>query len=95
MPFMCGSTTERTAAAVTAASMALPPSWSTRSPAADASGWLVAMTPLAAGTTDRVARGLAAGRSPGSCAASVTATARSSGTRSVVRMGCHRYQATD
>ena len=61
MPFIVGSTTERTAAAVTAASMALPPSWSTRRPAADASGWLVAMIPLRASTTERVARGIAGG----------------------------------
>ena len=72
-PFIVGSTTERTAAAVTAASIALPPCCSTRRPAADASGWLVAITPLRAMTTDLVERGLAAGRSPGSCGAGVIA----------------------
>src|SRR5262245_12721046 len=65
MPFIVGSTTARTAAAVIAASMALPPSCSTLRPAADASGWLVAIMPLVPSTMDRVARGLAAGRSPG------------------------------
>ena len=41
MPFIVGSTTERTAAAAIAASTALPPSCRTCRPAADASGWLV------------------------------------------------------
>src|SRR6478735_8276647 len=66
-PFIVGSTTASTAAAVMAASTALPPCCSTRKPAADASGWLVATMPFLASTTERVARGLAAGRSPGSC----------------------------
>jgi dolichol-phosphate mannosyltransferase len=48
MPVMCGSTRLSTAAAVTAASTALPPRWSTAKPAAVASGWLVAITPLGA-----------------------------------------------
>jgi hypothetical protein len=42
MPVMCGSTTFSTAAAVTAASMALPPSSRVRSAAPVARGWLVA-----------------------------------------------------
>ncbi len=57
----------RTAAAVTAASMALPPDCRTLRPAAVASGWLVAMAPFWAITTDLVARVFGAGRSPGSC----------------------------
>ena len=74
IPFIVGSTTERTAAAVTAASIALPPSRITCRPAADASGWLVAIIARRAITTDRVARGLGAGRSPGSCAGSACAS---------------------
>src|SRR3954467_12655426 len=66
-PFIVGSTTERTAAAVTAASMALPPDWSTRSPAAVASGWLVAIAPLRASTAERVPRVFPAGLSPAGC----------------------------
>src|SRR5947199_400817 len=66
-PFIVGSTTERTAAAATAASTALPPFCSTRSPAAVASGWLVAMTPLRAITTERVPLVFPAGRSPAGC----------------------------
>ena len=50
---------------MTAASIALPPSRSTCRPAADASGWLVAIIARRAITTDRVDRGLGAGRSPG------------------------------
>src|SRR5471032_2565654 len=66
MPVIDGSTTASTAAAVTAASIALPPSCSTFSPAADASGWLVAIIPLRPITAERVPWVLAAGRSPGS-----------------------------
>ena len=65
MPVIDGSTTASTAAAVTAASIALPPSCSTFSPADEARLWLVAIMPLRASATDRVAYGLAAGRSPG------------------------------
>ena len=65
MPFMLGSTTASTAAAVTAASIALPPSWSTRNPAADASDWLVAIMPCRPTAGERVPRMLPAGRSPG------------------------------
>src|SRR5687767_12542811 len=65
-PVMVGSTTARTHAAVTAASIALPPAWNTWRPAAEASGWLVAMTPFLPSTVDRVPRGFPAGRSPGS-----------------------------
>ena len=65
MPFIDGSTTASTAAAVTAASMALPPSCSTRSPAADASGWLVAIMPWRPTAGDRVAVMWPKGRSPG------------------------------
>src|SRR5437773_1426164 len=79
MPVIDGSTTASTAAAVTAASIALPPSCIAFSPAADASGWLVAIMPCLPYTTDRVACGLAAGRSPGrgrwsSCAPDTAAT---------------------
>src|SRR4051812_43817403 len=70
-PFIVGSTTESTAAAVTAASMALPPSCSTLSPAAVASGWLVAIAPLRAMTTERVPRVFPAGRSPAGCCISI------------------------
>jgi len=49
---MFGSTTVRTAAATTAASMALPPRCSAASPADVASGWLVAITPFGAYTVD-------------------------------------------
>jgi hypothetical protein len=65
MPVIDGSTTASTAAAVTAASIALPPSCSTFRPAAEASGWLVAIMPLRPNTAERVECGLAAGRSPG------------------------------
>src|SRR5262249_61977137 len=61
-----GSTPARTAAAVIAASVALPPACSTFRPAADASGCDVAIIPCVPITTERVACGLAAGRSPGS-----------------------------
>ena len=63
---------------MTAASIALPPSCSTLSPAAEASGWLVAIIPLVPSTTERVAFGRAAGRSPGpwaSMPANVSVTA--------------------
>ena len=66
MPVIVGSTTERTAAAVTAASIAFPPDCRTFRPAAVASGWLVAIAPFCAITTELVARGFGAGRSPGS-----------------------------
>jgi hypothetical protein len=48
IPVIWGSTTLSTAAAVTAASMALPPRSRTLSPAAVASGWLVAIIPCGA-----------------------------------------------
>jgi hypothetical protein len=48
MPVMCGSVTLSTAAAATAASMALPPRCSTARPAEVASGWLVAIAALGA-----------------------------------------------
>ena len=57
MPVIDGSTTASTAAAVTAASIALPPSCSTFSPAAEASGWLVAIIPLRPSTAERVRAG--------------------------------------
>lgn len=47
-PVIIGSTTLSTAAAVTAASIALPPRSSTASPAAVARGWLVAIAPFGA-----------------------------------------------
>src|SRR3982751_445342 len=52
IPTIIGSTTVSTAASVTAASMALPPSCITRMAALVASGWLVAATPFGAYTTD-------------------------------------------
>src|SRR5262245_7536481 len=64
MPVMLGSTTVRTAAAVTAASTALPPSHNTRRPAAEASAWLVAIMPRRPIATERVPWILPAGRSP-------------------------------
>ena len=66
MPFIVGSTTARTAAAVMAAAIAFPPSCITCRPAAEAKGWLVATIPLRAMTTERVECGFGAGRSPGS-----------------------------
>ena len=48
IPVIIGSTTLSTAAAVTAASIALPPCCSTSRPAAVASGWLVAIMPFGA-----------------------------------------------
>ena len=65
MPFIDGSITASTAAAVTAASMALPPSCSTFRPAAEAIAWLVAIMPCRPTAADRVPRMLPAGRSPG------------------------------
>ena len=64
MPFMLGSTTARTAAAVTAASIALRAPVHARSPAAEASDWLVAIMPWRP-AGDRVPRMLPEGRSPG------------------------------
>src|SRR6185503_2394161 len=52
IPVIIGSTTDSTAAAVTAASIALPPCCSTVSAALVASGWLVAATPFGAYTGD-------------------------------------------
>src|SRR5207253_2217873 len=53
IPVICGSTTLSTAAAVTAASTALPPRASTARPAAVARGWLVAIMPCGAYTVER------------------------------------------
>ena len=83
MPVMCGSVTLSTAAAATAASMALPPRRSTSRPAAEASGWLVATAPLRAWTVERPAmevgrwarRGSAAPGSMASGAATAPTTA--------------------
>src|SRR6185503_9582914 len=83
-PFIVGSTTARTAAAVTAASIALPPDCSTRSPAAVASGWLVAMAPFLASTAERVPRVLPAGRSPAGCCMRVDSMMRAA---TAIRMG--------
>ena len=55
MPVMLGSITASTAAAVTAASTALPPLCSTCRPAADASDCLVAIIPLRPTAGERVA----------------------------------------
>src|SRR5262245_56367318 len=64
IPVELGSTTLRTAAALMAASTALPPSCRTRRAAAEASGWLVATMPFIARTGERVPCALDAGRSP-------------------------------
>ena len=61
IPVIGGSTTLSTAAAVTAASTALPPRWSTARPAAVASGWLVAIMPCGAYTVERWARDVGRG----------------------------------
>ena len=76
MPFIDGSTTARTAAAVTAASIALPPFCSTRRPAAEASDWLVAIMPWRPTAGERVPAMLPDGRSPGICAVSVVMVTR-------------------
>src|SRR5437660_1128105 len=55
IPVIGGSTTLSTAAAVTAASTALPPRASTARPAAVARGWLVAIMPCGAYTVERCA----------------------------------------
>ena len=60
-PVIVGSTTDRTAAAVTAASIALPPFLNTSSPAAEASGWLVAMRPVRPRATEREPRAVVVG----------------------------------
>ena len=78
MPFIDGSTTASTAAAVTAASMALPPFCNTPSPAADASDWLVAIMPRRPMAGERVARMLPEGRSPGFGATVVVMAAENS-----------------
>ena len=59
-----GSTTFKTAAAVIAASTALPPSCKARSAATEASGWLVAARPFVARTGERLPCALDVGRSP-------------------------------
>jgi len=51
-PVIIGSTTDNTAAAVIAASIAFPPFCSTASAAVVASGWLVAAAPFGAYTGD-------------------------------------------
>ena len=53
MPLLPGSATPQTAAAAMAASAALPPARSTRSPAAVTSGWALATMPPRAMTTPR------------------------------------------
>src|SRR6185436_15844563 len=63
--------------------MALPPDWSTRSPAAVASGWLVAMTPWRASTAERVPRVFPAGLSPAGCCMSTVAAMKAA---AVIRM---------
>ena len=70
MPHIIGSTTFSTAAAAIAASTAFPPSMRTRRPAAEASGWLVAIMPFRASTGERPSFVSFAGRSPGVAAAS-------------------------
>src|SRR5438552_980251 len=53
MPQLCGSTSEITAFAAIAASIALPPRSSTCAPALAASGWLAATTPYFVATFER------------------------------------------
>jgi len=73
IPVIIGSATFSTAAAVTAASIALPPRSNTAKPAAVASGWLVAIMPCGAYTVERWA--MVEGR--GSCP-KATATSQAS-----------------
>src|SRR5215470_6310033 len=63
-PTIIGSTTLSTAAEATAASTALPPCWRMRSPACDASGWLVTTIPRRAMTSDRLCASHPSARSP-------------------------------
>src|SRR5215831_1510898 len=63
-PTIIGSTTFRTAAVATAASIALPPCMRTRSPACAASGWLATTIPWGAITSDRVCASQPFERSP-------------------------------
>src|SRR5215470_8162409 len=63
-PTIIGSTTLSTAAEATAASTALPPCWRIRSPACDASGWLVTTMPRRAMTSDRLCASHPSARSP-------------------------------
>ncbi len=56
-PVDIGSTTHSTAAAASAASIALPPRSRARSPACVASGWLVATIPRAATALARAGNG--------------------------------------
>src|SRR5687768_4970670 len=72
MPVMFGSTTASTAAAVTAASIALPPRSITASPADVANGWLVAITAFGAYTADRPA--MVVDRRAGCCAPGTAVT---------------------
>src|SRR6187397_729040 len=64
-PTFIGSTTLRTAAVATAASIALPPRLNTSTPAWTASGWLLATMPLRAITSERRCDSQPSARSPG------------------------------
>src|SRR6266568_3324637 len=82
IPVIIGSVTFSTAAAVTAASMALPPCSSTARPAAVASGWLVAIMPCGAYTVERWA--MVVGRSSWAAAAKQASAAASAIERAVM-----------
>jgi hypothetical protein len=64
MPVFMGSTTLSTAAAATAASMALPPRCMICNPACAASGWLVVTMPCGAITSARLCPRQPSARSP-------------------------------
>ncbi len=84
MPFIEGSVTASTAAAVMAASIAFPPSCIALSPAPDARAWEVAIIPCRARGAERVPRRFPAGRSPG---AMVWAEERVTTERTAVKTG--------
>ena len=65
MPVFMGSTTLSTAAAATAASMALPPRCMICNPACAANGWLVVTMPCGAITSARLCPPQPSARSPG------------------------------
>jgi hypothetical protein len=76
MPFIDGSITASTPAAVTAASIAFPPDCNTFNPAAEASDWLVAIIPRRPTAGDLVAEMFPDGRSPGRGAGLIIMTGR-------------------
>src|SRR5881398_1649447 len=89
IPVIIGSVTFSTAAAVTAASMALPPRWSTATPAAVASDWLVAIMPCGAYTVERWAIVVGRGSCPKAAAPSqASALEASQSVRRIMRGIC-------